>query len=130
MTTHVQVSKASRDALKNAKERLGLKSVDDVIVHLLGYLRDDSDLRRDDSAQRKRSRAGEEDVEEKKVPQLISYDVLTREAKAVKWFTGLKQEAFDWVVRELQTAVRICRIFSCFASFQQTSGFHRGAVGA
>lgn len=40
---------------------------------------------------RKRSRAAEEDHEEE-------YDILTREAKAVKWFTGLKQEAFDWVV--------------------------------
>lgn len=117
MTTHVKVSTSTHTALKNAKERLGLKSVDDVIVHLLAYLRDDSDLRRDDSVRRKRSRDAEEDVEEEKVPQLISYDVLTREAKAVKWFTGMKQEAFDWVVRELQTAVRICRIFLCFASF-------------
>lgn len=59
MTTTVIVERATLAKRKQAKTHLGKKNMDELLFHLLGESPDDSDLRRDDIAQRKRSRANE-----------------------------------------------------------------------
>jgi hypothetical protein len=116
MKTSVEVKASTRALLKLKKEELGLKSADEVIAHLLGQ--PDRVVDADDVvlARRKRSRVADEEEEDKRVPQLLSYEVLAREPAALKWFTGMKEQALNWTMGALRDAVIILSCFHDFAS--------------
>ena len=75
MKTSVEVKASTRALLKLEKEKLGLRSVDEVIAHLLGQ--PNRVVEADDVvlARRKRSRLTEDEEENEKVPQLLSYEI-------------------------------------------------------
>lgn len=111
----VEVSAATRDLLKKKKAELGVKSMEDAILHLLGEPPSDEEGGADVVVHRKRARVVGKEEEEDKVPQLLSYEILAREPKALKWFTGMKEEALNWTVAALKEAVTICCGFRAFS---------------
>ena len=91
--------------LKQKKEQLGLRSLDEVILNLLGQHDRVVGAVVDEGARRKRARVAEEEEENVRVPQLFSYETLAQEEKAIKYFTGLKQPCMDWVRKAMADAV-------------------------
>jgi DNA helicase IV len=106
MTTTIKVSHRVKAMLKERKEKLGLKSADEVLEQLLKEPRDAEDADDVVVARRKRARMAEEEEENERVPQLFSYETLAQEEKAIKYFTGLKQSCMDWVMKVMVDAVR------------------------
>ena len=106
MKASVEVKASTRDLLKQKKEELGLRSVDEVLVHLLGQRDGGVDTDSGEGAGRKRGRAAEEDEENDRLLQLFSYETLVQEEKAIKYFTGLNQSCMNWVMKAMGDAVR------------------------
>ena len=96
------------------KAALELKTIDDVVLHLLRESKKDEE--EDGAVGRRRKRARSEDEEEGngRVKQLFSYYLLVEEEKAVKHFTGMSQKCVDWVMAEMEKAVSISRVFHFF----------------
>jgi len=116
MATHVKVSHRVKAMLKQKKTELGAKSVDDVLERLLIDSQDEEGAGVVARASRKRARLAEENEEDEKVPQLLSYEILAREPAALKWFTGMKEAALNWTMDALRDAVIISSRFCDFAS--------------
>jgi hypothetical protein len=106
MSTHVKVSHRVKALLKERKTALGLKSVDEVLEHLLGQHGGEGDADGGERAGRKRGRAADEQEENERVPQLFSFETLVQEEKAIKYFTGLNQSCMKWVMKAMVDAVR------------------------
>lgn len=88
---------------------MGLASLDAVIQYLLqGTMVEEEANARSKKRQKSRSAVEdeEEEWEEKKIPQLLSYEILAREPQALKWFTGLKEGPLNWTMNALREAVR------------------------
>jgi hypothetical protein len=116
MATSVKVSHRVKAMLKERKTELGAKSVDDVLERLLLDSQDERGAGGVAGAARKRARLAEDEEENEKVPQLLSYEILVREPAALKWFTGMKEAALNWTMIALRDAVTICSRFCAFAS--------------
>ena len=71
MATSVKVSHRVKALLKERKTALGLKSVDEVLEHLLGHHGGHGDADGGERAGRKRGREAEEEEENERVPQLF-----------------------------------------------------------
>ena len=114
MTTTIQVSRRVVGLLKEKKAVLGLKTMDDVVLHLLHE--SEMDEEEDGAVGRRQKRARVEDEEEGngRVKQLFSYFLLVEEEKAIKHFTGMSQRCVDWVMAEMEKAVSISRVFHFF----------------
>ena len=106
MATSVKVSHRVKALLKERKTALGLKSVDEVLEHLLGQHGGGEDADGGERADRKRGREAEEEEENERVPQLFSFETLVQEEKAIKYFTGLNQTCMEWVMKAMVDAVR------------------------
>lgn len=97
--------------LEKLKEEWGLRSVSEVIARLLamhdnGPAPDGSDS---DSGERPM------DVDEPNpVQPFLSFAAIEQEAKAVKFFTGLRSGSLKWVKKALKDAVRLSFIFCVF----------------
>jgi hypothetical protein len=102
--------------LKQRKTLLGAKSMDEVLERLLVDNQGDGGADVVARASRKRARLAEDDEENEKVPQLLSYEILAREPAALKWFTGMKEQALNWTMGALRDAVIILSCFHDFAS--------------
>lgn len=103
-----RVGEEERKKLEKLKAEWGLRSVNEVIARLLAMndiaaAPDGSDS---DSGERPM------DVEEADpVQQSLSFDAIKQDAKAVKFFTGLRSRSLVWVKRALKEAVRLIFIF-------------------
>ena len=111
MATTLRLNKSTTDRLKEAKIALGLGSQDDVVNYLLDEClgqgaQDGSDDDDDGSG----AEDGDAD-ENARVPQLVTCETLLAEEKAIKYWTGLKRPAFDWVLQALSEAVRQACVF-------------------
>jgi hypothetical protein len=115
MATTVMVAHATRLKLKEKKHALGLKNMDDVILHLLGEHGEEGASASGGAERRKRAREADAAGDEKRVPQVLSYELVSREPAAVKWLTGLKPEALNWTMGALKDAVTCCSARLCFA---------------
>lgn len=107
--TSIMLKKETRDLLKKKKKQLGLASLDAVIQHLLQEATVEEEANARGRKRQKTSNAvedEEEELAEKKVPQLLSYDILALEPKALKWFTGLNEGPLNWTMNALRDAVR------------------------
>ena len=119
MSTHVKVSHRVKALLA-----LGLKSVDEVLEHLLGQHGGEGDADGGERAGRKRGRAAEEEEENEDVPQLFSFETLVQEEKAVKCFTGLNHPCMEWVMKAMADAVRPfvhfrgCPVWACWGNIE------------
>ena len=108
---NVDVGPAVHEELKTLKNELGLKTTGDVVKMLLDVYRGrSSPAGSDEYDGGPRPMEDDEDRARKKV-QLISFDVLSEEAKAIKYFTGLNDSCMTWVMNAMCDAVRLS---SCF----------------
>ena len=121
MATSVKVSHRVKAMLKERKTELGAKSVDDVLERLLLDSQDERGAGGVAGAARKRARLAEDEEENEKVPQLLSYEILVREPAALKWFTGMKEDVLNWTMIALRDAVTICSHFCAFASLRHSA---------
>ena len=101
--------------LKLLKERLGLRSTNDVVERLLKHYDDEVSPLVQEEEDGGLEAMEEEEEENERVPQLFSYETLAQEEKAIKYFTGLKQSCMDWVRKVMADAVRR---FACFCDFR------------
>ncbi len=79
--------------------------MDDVVLHLLDEQAGDGAGGARGAAPRKRARRAAAGGHDKRVPQVLSYELLAQEPAALKWFTGLKADTLDWTIRALRLAV-------------------------
>ena len=86
MTTTIKVTRGTADLLKQKKAALGLKTMDDVVLHLLQESERDGEEDGAVGRRRKRARAEDEEEGNGRVKQLFSYYLLVEEEKAVKHF--------------------------------------------
>ena len=113
MTTTIKVTRGTADLLREKKVALKLKTMDDVVLHLLQESEMDEDEDRAVGLRQKRARAEDEEEKPVRVQQLFAYFLLVEEEKAVKHFTGMSQKCVDWVMAEMEKAVSISCVF-CF----------------
>lgn len=113
MSANIRVDEAVNEKLKKLKEEWKLPSVSAVMEKLMED--------REGSA----SSNGEEEVasdshssEQKpeKAGQFLDYETLKKEARAVKYFTGLNEKCMNWVEKELLSAVGAFLFFRPFCS--------------
>jgi len=107
MATTIKVSHRVKAMLKERKETLGLKSVDEVLERQFIESQDEVGAAAAAGVRRKRARKADDEEEHKRVPQLLSYEILVREPAALKWFTGMKEQALNWTMEALRDAVII-----------------------
>ena len=113
MTTTIQESRRAVGLLKENQAALGLKTMDDVVLHLLHESERDEEEGGAVGRRQKRARVEDEEEGNGRVKQLFSYFLLVEEEKAIKHFTGMSQRCVDWVMAEMEKAVSISRVF-CF----------------
>lgn len=103
--TTIDLEKSVRDELKRWKERHGHKSLSAAVAALVRGDPDDGEG--DDGSGGAGPMDGESDVDEgeERIPQLFSYRLLARDAKALKYHTGLRKGAQDWLMGTLRSAV-------------------------
>jgi hypothetical protein len=111
MSTTVQVSKDTAQKLKDLKEQFGVKSIDDVLSHLMRGQGDEGDDIRSGSDEGDAMGAENDDEPRGKLQQGAFISALSGSPKAVKHFTGLEKAPYEWVVNGLHDAVRKCRFF-------------------
>ncbi len=117
----VRMRKASVDldhdvhkSMKSLKDKLGLKTMSDVVRLLLDHYQGRGQAKRGDGDDGEGRPMEEEEDEDTFLPQLISYALLAREPKAIKYFTGLNEECMDWVMGAMREAVRPISLFAVF----------------
>jgi hypothetical protein len=117
-STSLSCSHDTRVRVKNYMARHGLGSYDAALAHMMDALDGPGAAPRQEAGRRRPRLDEEDDEENERLPALLSYALLSREPRALKYFTGLKPAALDWVMRELR------RLVSSFVPFGA-----RGAVG-
>ncbi len=70
------------------KEKKRLKNMDELILHLLGEHGDDGEAGAGVAERRKRARKADADGDDKRVPQVLFYELVSREPAALKWLAG------------------------------------------
>lgn len=118
MTTHVKVSRAVHDMLKEKKDELGLRSVDAVVQHFLSGPQDDgeeespSDNEGEDSGEPEKRR--KINVRE----PLYSLELLSERPGMLEYYTGFDRSAVDLLIRRF-SEVRRGRAFFPLSLFRQ-----------
>ncbi len=118
MTTHVKVSRAVHDMLKEKKDELGLRSVDAVIQH---FLEDSKDEGEEDSPSNSEGEDVGEPVKRRKVnvrEPLYSLEILAERPGMLEYCTGFDRPAVDLLIRRF-SEVGLSRMFFLFSSFSQ-----------
>ncbi len=113
--TKVDVEASTRDELKNLKKELGEKNLSDVIQALVDHYKGPGAAVAEEEDEGGLEAMEEDEEENRRVPQLFSYETLVQEEKAIKYFTGLKQSCMDWVMKAMVDAVRP---LACFCDFR------------
>ena len=105
LRTSIELHASTRDPLKERKKLLGLGSMDEVVIYLLDNCPVDGGPGAAGGVAGKRARSVRQNDEDERVPQLLHYEILARQPKVLKWFTGLKQQALDWTMETLEAVV-------------------------
>ncbi len=119
MSTHVKVSHRVKAMLKERKKELGLRSVDEVLERMLAESQEGADADVVVVARRKRARVADEEEEDARVPQLLTYEILAREPAALKWFTGMNERALNWTMAALRDALTISSWFHSLQNYSR-----------
>jgi hypothetical protein len=99
-------STQTRADVTEYKNRHGLASYDMALQHMLNELHKGRAHAGSDSDDGGARRMEDDDEEKEHVGQLFSCSDILKEDKAVKYWTGLKRPAFNWVRETLEEAVR------------------------
>jgi hypothetical protein len=114
--THVEVSRETREKLKEKKDELGVRSVDAVIQHFLSGPQDDgeeessSDNEGEDSGEPEKRRRI--DVRE----PLYSLEILAERPGMLEYYTGFDRPTVDLLIRRF-SEVRLERVFFLFCCY-------------
>ena len=112
--TTVKVETHVRDRLKNFKEARGLSSMSAAIDELLDMAAGGGGDSGSDGGPEAMDDGSDQEENDGRVPQLLSYEILSGNEKALKYFTGLRTGAKDWLMAALRLAVRCSRVFFVF----------------
>ena len=125
MTTHVKVSNAVNDLLKEKKRELGLPSADAVIRHLCSGSQ--AEVEEVPSSNSEGEDVGEPvkrrriDVQE----QLYSLEILSERRGMLEYYTGFDRLAVDLLIRRF-TEVRLSHSFFRLLLFRQEASYAYG----
>jgi hypothetical protein len=114
MTTHVKVSRAVHDMLKEKKDELGLRSVDAVVQHLLSGSQDEGE---EDSPSNNEGEDDGEPVKRRKInvrEPLYSLEILSEREGMLEYYTGFDRSDVDLLVRRFSEVRRKCCFFFLF----------------
>lgn len=106
------VSADTHTALTELKQRLralGITTLGSTIQHLLDHYGGQGDPVRGRGADQRVADGLDDDESKQRVPALLSYESLAGEERAVKYYTGLKRGAQQWLWREFRTVVSVVR---------------------
>ena len=118
MTTHVKVTHAVKDLLKDKKDELGLRSVDAVIQHLCASSQGEGE---GDSSSSSGDEDADEPVKRRKInvrEELYSLEILSEREGMLEYYTGFDRSEVDLLVRRF-SEVRRERAFFPFLLFGQ-----------
>jgi len=107
--TTIKLEKDVRDRLMDWKRRHGCKSMSQAVAALL---RDGPDADEDDGnggGVAAMDVGSGDEAEEERIEQTLSYRILARDSKALKYHTGLRPDAQAWLMAALRDAVRFSR---------------------
>lgn len=102
MSANIRVDEALNEKLKKLKEEWKLPSVSAVMEKLL---EDREDPASSNGEEEVASDSHSAEQKPEKAGQFLDYETLKREARAVKYFTGLNEKCMKWVEKELLSAV-------------------------
>lgn len=105
MSTTLKVTHALKEKLKTLKAQLKAKSAEDVILHLLTSYQDEDAAIGSGSDSGSDMQQEDDDEPRGKLEQGLFHEALGEDHKAVKHFTGLKWEAYEWVRNALRDVV-------------------------
>jgi hypothetical protein len=108
--THVEVSRETREKLKEKKDELGVRSVDAVIQHFLSGPQDDGE---EESSSDNEGEDSGEPEKRRKVnvrEELYSLEILSEREGMLEYYTGFDRSDVDLLVRRF-SEVRRERVF-------------------
>jgi hypothetical protein len=110
MTTHVKVTHAVKDLLKDKKDELGVRSVDAVIQHFFSGPQDDGE--EESPSDNEGEDSGEPDKRRKVNvrEELYSLEILSEREGMLEYYTGFDRSDVDLLVRRF-SEVRRERVF-------------------
>ena len=106
MTTHVKVTHAVKDLLKDKKDELGLRSVDAVIQHLCASSQGEGE---GDSSSSSGDEDADEPVKRRKInvrEELYSLEILSEREGILEYYTGFDRSEVDLLVRRFSEVRR------------------------
>ena len=104
-TTSISCSDETRQWVKSYMNRHHLASYDMALSHMRNALEGQQPNVRGGAGQAQPVDGSDDNEENDKVPALVSFDLLAREAVALKYWTGLRPGAQGWVWKELRRVV-------------------------
>jgi hypothetical protein len=115
----VEVERETRDDLKNLKRSLGAKNMDGAVRFLIDAYNDDGDEGSGAFSAEDEGDGSGDEVEEKRLPQVLFEAHVRLDSRALKYFTGLKRPAYVWARKRLEEAVwHLCvAMFFLFSPF-------------
>jgi hypothetical protein len=122
MTTHVKVSRAVHDMLKEKKEELGLRSVDAVVQHFLSGSQDEGE---EDPPLNGAGEDAGEPVKRRKInvqPPLYSLELLSERPGMLEYYTGFDRPAVDLLIRRF-SEVGLSRAFFLLLLFRWEASY-------
>ena len=103
------------EELQNLKDELGLKTLSHAVELLLDRYYGRGQAAGSDEDDGEARPMEEEEEEDERLPALLSYPLLAREEKAIKYFTELSKPLMDWVMNAVCEAVGPIAFFLFFA---------------
>lgn len=113
--TTIDLERSVRDDLKQFKSANGHSSMSAAVADLLARAAGGGGDSGSDGGPEAMDDGSDEEENDGRLPQLLSYKILSRNEKALKYFTGLRTGAKDWLMAALRSAVRCSRVFFVFS---------------
>lgn len=113
--TTIDLERSVRDRLKDFKGVRGLTSMSAAVDELLNMVAGGGGDSGSDGGPEAMDDGSDEEENDGRLPQLLSYEILSHNEKALKYFIGLRTGAKDWLMAALRSAVRCSRVFFVFS---------------
>jgi hypothetical protein len=126
MATHVKVSRAVHDMLKEKKDELGVRSVDAVIQHFLAGSQDEGE---EESPSSSAGEDADEPVKRRKInvrEPLYTLEILCERPGMLEYYTGFDRAAVDLLIGRF-SEVGLGRTFFPLLLFRQEATCGSGA---
>jgi hypothetical protein len=115
----MDVKHSVKEDLKDLKSSLGLKTLSDVVAYLLEQHAGGGEQNSESSDDGGPRAMDVEEDKTKKLPALLSFEILDKGDKPLRFFTGMNRECLNWTMQKTVAAV----FFFFFILFEDTVGF-------